>query len=120
MRSRPKPDCRRSVSSRELGLAANTVAGAYRELEAAGLVETRGRNGTFVVGTPTVAGKLQHARIRISICRAPPSSASTAEIRGPDPSFRRDLNPLQGAQLAPKRGDRAGDELDDGVRRAVA
>ena len=28
---------------------------SYRELEEAGLVETRGRNGTFVVGTPTEA-----------------------------------------------------------------
>jgi DNA-binding transcriptional regulator YhcF (GntR family) len=32
----------------DLGLAANTVARAYRELERAGVVETRGRNGTFV------------------------------------------------------------------------
>lgn len=32
----------------ELGLAANTVARAYRELEIAGLVETRGRLGTVV------------------------------------------------------------------------
>ncbi len=32
----------------ELGLAANTVARAYRELEQAGLVETRGRAGTVV------------------------------------------------------------------------
>ncbi len=32
----------------DLGLAVNTVARAYRELETAGLVETRGRNGTFV------------------------------------------------------------------------
>lgn len=32
----------------DLGLAINTVARAYRELEQAGLVETRGRNGTVV------------------------------------------------------------------------
>jgi DNA-binding transcriptional regulator YhcF (GntR family) len=32
----------------ELGLATNTVARAYRELEQAGLVETRGRAGTLV------------------------------------------------------------------------
>jgi DNA-binding transcriptional regulator YhcF (GntR family) len=32
----------------ELGLAVNTVARAYRELEAAGVVETRGRHGTVV------------------------------------------------------------------------
>jgi DNA-binding transcriptional regulator YhcF (GntR family) len=32
----------------ELGLAANTVAKAYRALEADGVIETRGRNGTFI------------------------------------------------------------------------
>lgn len=32
----------------ELGLAVNTVARAYRELETAGMVETRGRFGTFI------------------------------------------------------------------------
>ena len=32
----------------DLGLAANTVARAYRELESDGVVETQGRRGTFV------------------------------------------------------------------------
>ena len=32
----------------QLGLAVNTVARAYRELESAGILETRGRFGTFV------------------------------------------------------------------------
>ena len=32
----------------DLGLAANTVARAYRELEADGLIETHGRRGTLV------------------------------------------------------------------------
>jgi DNA-binding transcriptional regulator YhcF (GntR family) len=32
----------------ELGLAVNTVARSYRELETAGTIETRGRNGTFI------------------------------------------------------------------------
>ncbi|EYR62380.1 GntR family transcriptional regulator [Actinotalea ferrariae CF5-4] len=32
----------------DLGLAANTVARAYRELEQGGVVVTRGRSGTFV------------------------------------------------------------------------
>ena len=32
----------------DLGLAANTVARTYRELESLGLIETRGRNGSFV------------------------------------------------------------------------
>ena len=30
----------------DLGLAPGTVARAYRELEASGVIETRGRNGT--------------------------------------------------------------------------
>jgi DNA-binding transcriptional regulator YhcF (GntR family) len=38
----------------QLGLAVNTVARSYRELEAAGLVETRGRAGTVV--TAAAAG----------------------------------------------------------------
>jgi DNA-binding transcriptional regulator YhcF (GntR family) len=37
----------------DLRLAVNTVARAYRELEAGGHVETRGRNGTFVAGPPS-------------------------------------------------------------------
>jgi DNA-binding transcriptional regulator YhcF (GntR family) len=35
----------------ELGMAVNTVARAYRELESAGILETRGRFGTFVART---------------------------------------------------------------------
>lgn len=35
----------------DLGIAANTVAKSYRELERAGLIETRGRAGTFVSAT---------------------------------------------------------------------
>jgi DNA-binding transcriptional regulator YhcF (GntR family) len=34
-----------------LGLAANTVARAYRELEADAVVETRGRHGTFIAAS---------------------------------------------------------------------
>jgi DNA-binding transcriptional regulator YhcF (GntR family) len=34
----------------DLGIAANTVARAYRELEHSGVVTTRGRNGTVVNG----------------------------------------------------------------------
>ncbi|GAA3101469.1 DNA-binding transcriptional regulator YhcF (GntR family) [Kribbella aluminosa] len=37
--------------SLDLGLAVNTVARAYKELEADQLVETRGRNGTFVLAS---------------------------------------------------------------------
>jgi DNA-binding transcriptional regulator YhcF (GntR family) len=35
----------------DLGLAANTVARAYKELEADRLVRTEGRNGTFVLAS---------------------------------------------------------------------
>ena len=35
----------------DLGLAVNTVARAYKELEADGIVVTRGRQGTFVRST---------------------------------------------------------------------
>ena len=37
----------------ELGLAAGTVARAYRELEALGVIETRGRAGSVVTGAGT-------------------------------------------------------------------
>lgn len=37
----------------DLELAVNTVARAYRELEMAGLVETRGRHGSFVAQLDT-------------------------------------------------------------------
>ena len=40
----------------DLGIAPNTVARAYRELEADGVLEGRGRAGTFVKSTVT-AGK---------------------------------------------------------------
>ncbi len=39
----------------DLGIAPNTVARTYRELETDGIIETRGRNGSFVSshGDPT-------------------------------------------------------------------
>ncbi|SFD66845.1 GntR family transcriptional regulator [Streptomyces aidingensis] len=39
----------------ELGLAANTVAKAYRALEEDGVIETRGRRGTFVAAAGDAA-----------------------------------------------------------------
>ncbi|MER7046235.1 GntR family transcriptional regulator [Streptomyces jumonjinensis] len=41
----------------ELGLAANTVAKAYRALEADGVIETRGRNGTFIAAAADAAAR---------------------------------------------------------------
>lgn len=62
--------------ARELGLAANTVARAYRELEEAGLVETRGRAGTFV----SAAGE----RSRAAVQQAAREYAATARSLGVD------------------------------------
>jgi DNA-binding transcriptional regulator YhcF (GntR family) len=42
----------------ELGLAANTVAKAYKSLEADGVIETRGRHGTFVAAAGDAATRL--------------------------------------------------------------
>ncbi|MBB3035933.1 DNA-binding transcriptional regulator YhcF (GntR family) [Hoyosella altamirensis] len=49
----------------ELGIAPNTVARSYRELEAAGVIETRGRQGSFVAaaGDPT-RSRAQTAAVR--------------------------------------------------------
>jgi DNA-binding transcriptional regulator YhcF (GntR family) len=44
----------------DLGLAVNTVGRAYRELEEAGLIETRGRAGSFV----SAAGEKSRERAR--------------------------------------------------------
>ena len=41
----------------DLDLAPNTVARAYRELEADGFIETRGRNGSFVSAQGDAAQK---------------------------------------------------------------
>jgi DNA-binding transcriptional regulator YhcF (GntR family) len=46
----------------DLGLAANTVARAYRDLESAGLVETRGRGGTIV----TAGGDRARERLQLA------------------------------------------------------
>jgi GntR family transcriptional regulator len=49
----------------DLGVATNTVARAYRELEAGGLVTTRRRVGTIVQAVPAPAGpELQQQAVR--------------------------------------------------------
>ena len=54
-----------------LGLAVNTVARAYRELETAGIVETHGRQGTFVARRdPTDTAMAAAARVYADAARA--------------------------------------------------
>ena len=61
-RCRPGRSCRPSGHwPGDLGLAVNTVARAYRELEADGVVVTEGRRGTFVATTE--AGASDQARV---------------------------------------------------------
>ena len=60
--------------AQDLGLAVNTVAKAYRELEAAGLVETRGRGGTVVTA--------QGDRARETLQRAAQGYVDTARALG--------------------------------------
>lgn len=45
----------------ELGLAANTVAKAYRALEADGVIETRGRHGTYIAAADARAREVAAA-----------------------------------------------------------
>ncbi|AVT35755.1 GntR family transcriptional regulator [Plantactinospora sp. BB1] len=61
----------------DLGLAANTVARTYRELEEAGLIETRGRAGSFV----SAAGAQGRERVR----RAAAEYAAVVASLGIDP-----------------------------------
>ncbi len=55
----------------ELGLAANTVAKAYRELEGLGVIETRGRLGSFVssVGDATTVAAQRAATEYVATVR---------------------------------------------------
>jgi DNA-binding transcriptional regulator YhcF (GntR family) len=64
----------------ELGLAVNTVARVYRELEEAGLVETRGRAGTVVAaGADDVRARLRDAaQAYAAVVRATGTDAETA------------------------------------------
>jgi DNA-binding transcriptional regulator YhcF (GntR family) len=55
----------------QMSLAVNTVARAYRELESAGILETRGRFGTFVARVdPADASMATAAHTFVSTARA--------------------------------------------------
>ncbi|MGW0562083.1 GntR family transcriptional regulator [Streptomyces sp. NPDC003016] len=73
----------------QLGLAANTVAKAYRALEGDGVIETRGRNGTFVAAAGDAArreaagaAQAYAERVqRLGLGRAEASAAVEAALR---------------------------------------
>ena len=54
----------------DLGVAANTVARAYRELEQSGVIETRGRRGSFVTGDQVARQAKQAAADYLARARA--------------------------------------------------
>lgn len=73
----------------ELGLAANTVAKAYRALESDGVIETRGRNGTFVAAagdaaereTAAAAQAYAERALRLGLSRAAALAAVEDALR---------------------------------------
>jgi DNA-binding transcriptional regulator YhcF (GntR family) len=67
----------------QLGLAVNTVARAYRELEHAGLVETRGRLGTVITA--------RAARVPLEAQKAAQRYAEQARALGLSPETALDL-----------------------------
>jgi GntR family transcriptional regulator len=65
----------------DLGLAAGTVARAYRELEAAGVIISRGRHGTYIARPPTLTPDQRAGQLR----QAAASYAHLAEQLGAGP-----------------------------------
>ena len=50
--------------SGDLGLAPGTVSRAYRELEATGVISTRGRHGSYIARPPTMTSHERASRLR--------------------------------------------------------
>ncbi|WP_338675642.1 GntR family transcriptional regulator [Streptomyces sp. SCSIO 30461] len=73
----------------ELGLAPNTVAKAYRALEGDGVIETRGRHGTFIAAAGAAAERHAAAAAqtyadevrRLGLTRADAASAVEEALR---------------------------------------
>jgi DNA-binding transcriptional regulator YhcF (GntR family) len=64
----------------DLGLAVNTVARSYRELELVGLLETGGRHGTFVAGDTSVARRQAEIEAREFVTRMRRLGIAEAEM----------------------------------------
>lgn len=86
------PTVRRLASN--LGLAVNTVARAYRELEAAGLVETHGRAGTTVTtGGDQARGRLVEAAQRYAAFSREMGLSADEALRVVDAALNATSNP---------------------------
>lgn len=69
----------------DLDLATGTIARAYRELEVAGVIETRGRKGSFIresTGTPPAVERQRQLDVAARACveEARRIGAPTAEV----------------------------------------
>jgi DNA-binding transcriptional regulator YhcF (GntR family) len=73
----------RSLAS-DLGLAAGTVARAYKELELAGLVETRRRNGTVVAARPATPPAPAPGTVPVEVTAAVDRCITEARAAGLD------------------------------------
>jgi len=71
----------------QLGLAVNTVARAYRELEAGGIVETRGRLGSFVASSDPVDAAMTVAAAAFVAAARAVGLAKTDALRYLDAAF---------------------------------
>jgi DNA-binding transcriptional regulator YhcF (GntR family) len=65
----------------DLGLAANTVARAYRELEHDHFIETRGRNGSFISATGDATERQLQVAARTFADRAAELGVTPEEAR---------------------------------------
>lgn len=83
----------------DLGLANGTIARAYRELEAGGLVTTAGRHGTVVSAIPTMTNAERQSRLRDA---AATFVRLSRQIGAPDEDA---LAALRRAGLAPRPAD---------------
>lgn len=79
----------------DLGLAAGTVARAYRELELAGVVTTRRRAGTVIADSAVAADVLVQQAAR----------AFVEQVRGAGLSDESILDAVRGALLSPPASD---------------
>ena len=91
----------------QLDVAPHTVARAYKELEAAGVVATRGRNGTVVCARDERLGGLSEAAAAAGHPGAAPDGWAVPATRGggasPRPPRRMPRWPNRRGQPSPRR-----------------